>query len=185
MATNDLTDAQIVARVLKGDQVPYGLLVERHQPAVFNAAYRLLGHIEEAADITQEAFLRAYQALDSYQTNRPLAPWLCRIAINLALNWLKRRRPALSLDEETGYDPPDSSAEPQAVLLHAEQQRMLRQAILALPPDQRAVIELRHFQEMNYEEIAQALNISIGMVKTRLFRARRLLRDRLAPILRS
>ena len=177
MTTNNLTDAQIVARVLKGDQAPYGLLVERYQPAVFNAAYRLLGHIEEAADITQEAFLRAYQALDSYQTNRPLAPWLCRIAINLALSRLKKRRPALPLDEETGYDPPDPSAEPQAALLHAEQQQMLRQAILALPPDQRAVIELRHFQDQSYEEIAAGLGISLTNVKSRLFRARQQLRQ--------
>ena len=84
MASADkLTDAQIVGQVLTGDQAQYGLLVERHQRAVFNAAYRLLGNQEEAADIAQDAFLRAYQALASFQRDKPLAPWLCRIAINL------------------------------------------------------------------------------------------------------
>jgi RNA polymerase sigma-70 factor (ECF subfamily) len=179
VAANNPTDAQIVAQVLQGNLAPYRLLVERHQSAVFNAAYRLLGHVEEAADISQEAFLRAYQALASFQTDRPLAPWLCRIAINLALNRLKQRQPALSLDEETGYEPPDLSAEPHTVLLQAEQQQILRQAILALPPEQRALIELRHFQDQSYEEIAADLGISLNNVKIRLFRARQQLRQTL------
>jgi RNA polymerase sigma factor (sigma-70 family) len=117
---DQLTDAEIIAQVLAGNQARYRLLVERHQQAVFNAAYRLLGQREEAADVSQDAFLRAYQTLDSFQIDRPLKPWLCRIAVNLALNRLKRQRPALTLDggqEEPGLDLPDTSAEPQAALL--------------------------------------------------------------------
>jgi RNA polymerase sigma-70 factor (ECF subfamily) len=177
---DQLTDAEIIAQVLAGNQAPYRLLVERHQQAVFNAAYRLLGQREEAADVSQDAFLRAFQALNSFQVDRPLKPWLCRIAINLALNRLKRQRPALSLDgneDEPGLQLPDTAAEPQATLLQSEQQQMLRRAILALPPDQRAVIELRHFQELSYDEMAAALEVSLATVKSRLFRARQQLRQ--------
>ena len=175
-----LTDGQLVAQVLAGQQAAYRLLVERHQQAVFNAVYRLLGNLEEAADIVQDAFLRAYQALDRFEQDRPLAPWLCRIAINLALNRLKRQRPMLSLeDDEEGpaLELPDTSAEPQAQLLQKEQQEILRQAILALSPEQRAVIELRHFQGLAYDEIAGQLGLSMNNVKTRLFRARKKLRQ--------
>ncbi len=184
MASADpLTDAQIVAQVLAGNQVHYRLLVERHQNAVFNAAYRLLGNSEGAADVTQEVFLRAYQALGSFQGDKPLRPWLCRIAINLALNRLKQQRPVLSLDSDPEGQPeleiPDLSTEPYIRLLHAERQRALRQAILALPSEQRVVIELRHFQEQSYEEIATNLGISLANVKSRLFRARHSLRQML------
>jgi RNA polymerase sigma-70 factor (ECF subfamily) len=177
---DQLTDAEIIAQVLAGNQARYRLLVERHQQAVFNAAYRLLGQREEAADTAQDAFLRAYQALSSFQLDRPLKPWLCRIAINLALNRLKRQRPEISLDggqDEPGLELPDMSAEPQANLLRDERQQILRRAILALPPEQRAVIELRHFQELSYDEIAAALDVSLATVKSRLFRARQQLRQ--------
>ncbi len=180
------TDAALVAQVLKDNQAPYRLLVERHQQAVFNAAYRLLGRREEAADITQDTFLRAYQALASFKQDKPLAPWLCRIAINLALNQLKRQRPTLSLDETANgqtFDLPDMSSEPQAHLLQAEQQHILRQAILALPPEQRVVIELRHFQGQSYQEIATSLDVSVANVKSRLFRGRKKLRQILEPVL--
>jgi RNA polymerase sigma-70 factor (ECF subfamily) len=180
------TDAQLITQILAGSQARYRLLVERHQQAVYNAAYRLLGNRDEAADITQDAFLRAYRALDTFQQDKSLAPWLCRIAINLALNRLKRQRPTLSLDDERqnpGLDLPDASAEPQAGLLRSERQQALRQAILDLPPEQRVVIELRHFQEQSYEEIAAGLNISLANVKSRLFRARQKLRQMLEQIL--
>lgn len=174
------TDAQVIVQVLAGDQAQYRLLVERHHRAVFNAAYRLLGNRDEAADITQEAFWRAYRALASFQQNRPLSPWLCRIAINLALNRLKQTRPVASLDDDRrrpGLDIPDSAGEPLGRLLQTERQTRLRQAILALPPEQRAVIELRHFQEQSYREIARTLGISAANVKSRLFRARQKLRE--------
>lgn len=174
------TDAQAVAQVLAGIQAGYRLIVDRHQRAVFNAAYRLLGNRDEASDITQDTFLRAYQALSSFQQDKPLAPWLCRIAINLSLNRLKRQRPTLSLDDDQhgpAFEIPDSSTEPQANVLHLEQQQMLRQAILVLPPEQRVIIELRHFQGRSYDELAAELDLSLANVKSRLFRARKKLRQ--------
>ena len=177
---DDPTDGQLVAQVLAGDQQGYRLLVERHQQAVFNAAYRLLGNHDEAADIAQDAFLRAYRALHSFQRDRPMAPWLCRIAINLSLNRLKQWRPTLSLDDDqTGpaLEVSDTRAEPQAHLLRSERQAALRRALLALPPGQRVILELRHFQALSYEEIARQLGLSLANVKSRLFRARKRLRQ--------
>ncbi len=177
---DQLTDAQVVGQVLAGDQAQYRLIVERHQRAVFNAAYRLVGSQDEAADVAQEAFIRAYQALNSFQRHRPMSPWLCRIAINVALNRLKRRRPQVSLDDDwqsPALEVPDQSTDPQRSLLQAEQQQLLRQAIMTLPAEQRVIIELRHFQGLSYDDIASELDISLANVKSRLFRARKKLRQ--------
>ncbi len=178
--TDQPTDAAIIEQVLAGDSAPFRLLVERYQRAVFNASYRLVGDHHQAADIAQEAFVRAYRSLHTFRRDAPLAPWLCRIAINLSLNWLKRQRPELSLEERLekhALELPDLSDEPQRRLLQGERQQSVREAVLALPPDQRAVIELRHFQELSYQEMAQILGISVSNVKVRLFRARKHLRQ--------
>jgi len=181
----------LVARTLTGDDDAFAALVRIHQATVYNIAYRLVGQRETAQDLAQETFLRAFKALGTFELNRPFGPWLYRIATNLSINWVKRARlPTVSLDvphPAAGNDAeplaiPDTSTEPAARFVRAEMQTQLRQAILSLPPDYRVVIELRHFQEMSYEEMAEALNAPIGTVKTRLFRARRLLRDRLSGI---
>ncbi len=175
-----LSDGNLVEQTLAGDNAAFRALVERHSAAVFNTAYRLLGNRADAADTAQDTFLRAYRALNTFRTDAPLKPWLCRIAANVALNRLKRRKPTVSLDDHpAGSEPlaiPDFSAEPQRTLLRAERDRALRQAILALPPDQRTIIELRHFQELSYAEIADTLKISVANVKVKLFRARKALR---------
>ena len=175
-----LSDGNLVEKTLAGDDTAFRTLVERHTGAVFNTAYRLLGNRADAADAAQDTFLRAYRALHTFRTDAPLKPWLCRIAANVSLNRLKRHKPTLSLeDHPAGTDPPaipDLSAEPQRAVLAAERDRELRAAILALPPDQRTIIELRHFQELSYAEIAAALKISVANVKIKLFRARKALR---------
>jgi len=175
-----LSDGNLVEKTLAGDDTAFRTLVERHTGAVFNTAYRLLGNRADAADAAQDTFLRAYRALHTFRTDAPLKPWLCRIAANVSLNRLKRHKPTLSLDDHpAGTDPPaipDLLAEPQQAVLAAERERELRAAILALPPNQRAIIELRHFQELSYAEIAAALKISVANVKIKLFRARKALR---------
>ena len=181
----------LVARTLAGDDDAFAALIRTHQAIVYNIAYRLVGQRETAQDLAQETFLRAFKALDTFDLKRPFGPWLYRIATNLSINWVKRARlPTVSLDAPppvVGDDAeplaiPDTSAEPAARFAQVEMQAQLRKAILSLPPDYRVVIELRHFQEMSYEEIAEALNVPLGTVKTHLFRARRLLRDRLTGI---
>lgn len=187
--TTDGADERIlIRRTLSGDDDAFASLIGAHQSAVFNIAYRLVGDRETARDLAQETFLRAFRALDTFDQDRPFAPWLYRIANNLSLNWIKRARLlTVSIDAPPGAgegdsapsDIPDTSGEPATRLAQAESQAQLRQAILSLPPDYRAVIELRHFQGLKYEEMAEILGLPLGTVKTHLFRARRLLRDQL------
>lgn len=180
-----LADAQLVTLTLGGHTNAYGELVRRYQSAVYNVVYRLIGDQQEALDLAQEAFVRAYTALASFDRARPFGPWIGRIATNVALNWAQRRRvPTVSLrygndDDAEEVLLPDSTSDPERVYLAGERQARLRQAILALPPHYRAVIELRHFQDRSYEEIAIALAIPLSDVKSFLFRARRLLRQSL------
>ena len=189
---NETDERTLITRTLAGDDDAFSILVGTHQTTVYNIAYRMVGQREVAQGLAQETFLRAFKALPTFDLNRPFGPWLYRIATNLSINWIRRARvPTVSLEAKSSryeeevepLEIPDSSSEPAARFAQAEMQTELRQAILALPPDYRAVIELRHFQEMDYEEMAETLKIPLGTVKTRLFRARRLLRDRLVPVL--
>jgi RNA polymerase sigma-70 factor (ECF subfamily) len=185
-------ERRLIERTLAGDDAAFGHLVEQHQAVVFNIAYRMLGNRQEAQDVAQETFWRAYRGLRGFDLNRPLAPWLYRIATNLSLNRLRRNPPpALSLDAPLPGQPedaaplpvPDPIAGPSDRLLQAEAQAQIRQAILALPPADRAIVELRHFQGLSYEEIAARTGATLSSVKSRLFRARRRLRDDLADLM--
>ena len=189
---NETDERSLITRTLAGDDDAFAILVATHQTTVYNIAYRMVGQREVAQGLAQETFLRAFKALHTFDLNRPFGPWLYRIATNLSINWVRRARlPTVSIEtshqidqeESEPIEIPDSSSEPAARFAQTEMQTQLREAILTLSPDYRAVIELRHFQEMNYEEIAEALKTPIGTVKTRLFRARRLLRDQLVPVL--
>ena len=186
-----LDDQQLVEQVLAGDDDAFATLVQLHQTAVYNIAYRMVGQCDTAQSLTQETFLRAFRALDTFDLNRPFGPWLYRIATNLSINWIKRARlPTVSIEtppkfdraESEPFDIPDSSAEPAERFAQAEMQAELRQVVVSLPVEYRSVIELRHFQELNYVEIASTLKLPVSTVKTRLFRARRMLRDRLESL---
>ena len=166
----------------------YGELVRRYQTAVFNVAYRLLGRRVEAEDAAQEAFLRAYRALDRFNLERPFAPWIKRITTNLCLNWLEsaRARTQLLAAEMAHPDQPVSmddwaqtAPSPEQTLVHEEQTTQLHEAILALPPRYRVAIELRHFQELSYEEMAEVMERPLSSVKSDLFRARKLLAEKM------
>jgi RNA polymerase sigma-70 factor (ECF subfamily) len=190
-----LADRELVALTLRGRPDAYGELVRRHQSAVYNVVCRLIGDRQDALDLAQDTFVRAYRALGSFDTARPFSPWIGRIAVNTALNWLQRRRvPTVPLarrsnlpttntageaEEYCELPVADDTSEPERIYLVAEQQALLRGAILELPPHFRAVIELRHFQDLSYEEIAVTLGIALSDVKSHLFRARRMLRVRL------
>ena len=171
------TDRDLALRARRGDADAYGELVRRYQTSVFNVCYRLLSERRDAEDLTQEAFIRAYDRLDTFDLDRPFGPWIRRVAANQCLNRLQQSKVAdVPLDEER-----DEAAEarPEPAHEQIEQAEAVRAAILALPPHYRAVIELRHFQEMSYEEIAATVNIPLSDVKSRLFRARKMLADKL------
>ncbi len=187
-------DGSLAARTLAGDVDAYAELVRRHQTVVYNVAFRLVGERQTALDLAQDAFVRAYRALATFDQVRPFGPWIARVAASVALDWLERKRvPTVPLprppgraDGEPGEEAlPDESAEPERLYLEAEEREAIRRAILALPPHYRAVVELRHFQELTYDEIASTLGIPLSDVKSHLFRARRLLRRSLGARVRE
>jgi len=170
-------ERELTRRAAHGDRAAFGEIVRRHQQAVFNVAYRLLGNRQDAEDAAQETFLRAYQFFGRFNADRPLAPWLKRIAVNVCLNRLESLRPELSLDQVPLR--PEPAPGPEEYTLAREVGERLRAEIARLPPRYRAVIELRHFQDLSYEEIAAALHRPLSDVKSDLFRARKLLAERL------
>lgn len=169
-----LEDAQLVAHAVQGNRDAYGELVRRHQTTAYNVALRVIGNRADALDVTQDAFVRAYDALATFDVSRPFAPWLSAIVTNLALNLAQRKRPALELQDDLHAA---SQSDPAHRVLENEQQARVRVALRELPPPWRAVIELRHFQDMSYNEIAAALDLPLSDVKSNLFRARQKLRQ--------
>lgn len=166
-----LTDRECALRTRRGDVQAYGELVRRYQASVFNVCYRLMGERRDAEDMAQEAFVHAYQRLASYDAERPFGPWMRRVAANLCLNQLSRRAfVRVPLDED--HDQPDERA--RDVKGGGEDRAAgIQAALQSLPPAYRVVIELRHFQDMSYEEIAAATRLSVSQVRTHLYRARR------------
>ncbi len=172
------TDRDLIVRARRGDAKAdaFGELVTRHQTGVFNVCYRLLYERGEAEDLAQETFMRAYDRLHTFDNEREFGPWIRRIAANLCLNHLESRKVAAPLDEERDAD---ESARPEKQVEVKERSAEIRDALLSLPPQYRVVVELRHYQELSYDEIARELNIPLSDVKSHLFRARKLLAEKL------
>jgi RNA polymerase sigma-70 factor (ECF subfamily) len=171
----------LALRAQQGDRDAFAEIVRRHQQAVFNAAYHVLGNIHDAEDVAQETFIRAYQFFDRFDINRSLAPWLKRIAVNVCLNRLEGSKPASSLDDER-VAAPDPGPGPEAQTVSRDRSERIRNELSRLPPRYRLVIELRHFQGLSYEQIARELKRPLSDVKSDLFRARKLLAERLKDL---
>ncbi len=182
-------DADLVRQTLCGNTSAYNGLVMRYQRQVYNLAYRMLGNAEDAGDLVQETFLRAYGALASFRQDASFLTWLYKIASNLCIDQLRSRkaRSALSLDVELeeGREPAaDSrSCSPEELAIRDSVQEVVQRAISNLPEKYRVVVVMRHLQDMSVEEIAGVLDMPTGTVKTHLFRAREMLRGRLRSVL--
>lgn len=184
------TDQDIVEAVLAGEQHRFGDLVGRYQGAIVNYVYRMLGQYEDAVDLSQDVFVKAYTALHSYQPKYPFSAWLFRIARNAAIDEIRRRRLTLvALDEplETSEGTMERQLAadgpgPEQALLQHEASRLIDQALASLPDKYREPLVLRHASDMSYEEIAEALELPLGTVKTRIFRGREALRAALEGI---
>ena len=176
----DPSDRDLALRARRGGTEAFGELVRRYQASVFNVCYRLLGERREAEDMAQEAFVRAYERFVTFDASKPFGPWVRRVAANVCLNHLQRAAAiSVPLDDERDGQPPGGESDPEAARVVAESAEAVRAALLALPPRYRAAVELRHFQDMSYDEIAATLRIPLSDVKSHLFRARRLLAARL------
>jgi RNA polymerase sigma-70 factor (ECF subfamily) len=172
------TDADLAIRARQGDAEAFAELVRRYQASVFGVCYRLLGERRSAEDLAQEAFIRAYTHLGSYQVERPFGPWIRRVAANLCINQLTLRQPlAVPLEEDERLGSAEDGPEEQAA--RRERAQSIQDAIHSLPTHQRAVIELSHFHGLSYAEIAAELRLPLSDVKSHLFRARRRLAEML------
>ena len=186
----ELDDQQLVQASKLGDQDAFSQLVLRYQRRIFNLVYRMVQHYEEASEITQDAFLAAWQGLPSFRGDARFATWLYRIAYNCALKQIEARKrdKALQavLQAEQALDGlDDRQRESDAGLAAREQQAVVQEQLSYLPAKYRIVLILRHLQEMTYEEMAEILKMPVGTIKTHLFRARNLLKERLQALYRE
>ena len=172
-----LSDAELVQHTLAGDQDAFATLVERYKDAVQNLAYRMLSNVTEAEDVTQEVFVRAYTQLATYKPAHKFSTWLLSIASHLAIDQLRRRRfLALPLEDVPFLEwVADLGAGPEQSALEVEQQDEIQVYLRRLPSKYRAVIVLRYWYDLSYDEISAALNLTPALVKARLHRARELL----------
>ncbi|MBR7073730.1 MAG: sigma-70 family RNA polymerase sigma factor [Oscillospiraceae bacterium] len=174
-------EAMIVRKVLQGDVNAFEKLVTEYEKAVYAIAQRMTGNPEDAADMTQETFIKAYNSLSSFRGDSKFSVWLYRIANNVCLDFLrsKNRRPTVSLStedddgEETQLDIADESQSPELLLESSLTRDAVRRGLDSLPPDYKQILLLREIQGLSYEEIAAALDIESGTVKSRIFRARK------------
>jgi RNA polymerase sigma-70 factor, ECF subfamily len=177
----DKDESWLIERARRGDAAAFENLVIRHERYVYNLALRVVCNPEDAQDIAQQAFVRAWQAMPQFRGEARFSTWLYRIVTNLCYNRLPRIRRELSaLDpDENALALPDERQEPEGVVLAAGMRHAVQVAFAALPESYRLLVTLRHLQEMSYEEIAQVTGMPLGTVKTGIFRARRLLREAL------
>jgi RNA polymerase sigma-70 factor (ECF subfamily) len=186
----EIEDGEIVRRVLDGDEGLFELLVKRYQVRVVSHVTRMIGSREDALDLSQEIFLKVFQALARFNPAYKFSTWLFRIAGNAAIDHLRKRRPRTVPLEGPEPDsgggpgyPPEQRAtglDPYGELRNVERGKAISRAIQELPPDFRELIALRHFAGLSYEEIAEVKKMPLGTVKNKLFRARVVLKERLA-----
>ena len=186
MKSDQIEDRDLVRRCLKHDQEAYQILLTRYERPVYGIVRRMIQNEEDARDLAQEAFVRAFKNLKQFDRSRKFSSWLFRIANNLCIDHYRRRKldtvPMVRHtdgEEEETWDLPDAAPSPAEVFSDRERSRRLLVAVESLPPVYRMVILLRHQQGLAYDEIAEAMELPLGTVKARIHRAHRLLKEKL------
>lgn len=175
---NSPSDAELVAATQGGDRQAFGTLVERHQERLFNTLLRVLGSADDAREVLQDAFVQAYSKLDTFRGSAQFYTWMYRVALNLACSHrrrTKRRRSEVSVDAlktSVGQEPLDHEGTAEEQMLRAEQAEQVQAALLKLSAEHRQVLVLRELEDYSYESIAEILELPVGTVRSRLFRAR-------------
>jgi RNA polymerase sigma-70 factor (ECF subfamily) len=173
-----LNEPELIQSSAHGDRDAFALLLERYQKQVYHHALRMVGNPEDAADLTQETFLKVWQGLAAFQGESAFSTWLYRVTGNVCIDFLRRekkRQGDLSLEGSEGAlcaAVPDAAPSPHGALEEKERARSLQAGLLALSPEHRQVLVLREINGLSYEEIGQALGLSPGTVKSRIARAR-------------
>jgi RNA polymerase sigma-70 factor (ECF subfamily) len=180
MPSTEANELELITKAQQGDRHAFGELVRCHREGVVNVVYRMCGDVHLAEDAAQEAFIRAWRGLGRYQPRSPFRNWLYRIATNVALDALRRERETVDIDRLSVVA---SELGPEAAVEGEERGERVQRAVLALPPASRAVLVLREYEGLSYQEIAETLDIPVGTVMSRLNYARNRLREALVPYL--
>jgi RNA polymerase sigma-70 factor (ECF subfamily) len=183
------SDVVAVSRAREGDGDAFRMLVDRHSRAIFRVAYRMTGSQQDAEDVVQETFLRAFRKLRGFEDRAHFGTWLYRIAINCSLDWLRKHRKHNEFNDdveqeyEAGYQvQQEGTSAPDRMMLRLELQQRVKSALRDLSPQERSAFILRHYEGMSIEEIAGALGMRSNAAKHSIFRAVRKMRRALAPI---
>ncbi len=180
------SDETLIKQCLNGDQAAYDFLVERYQHKIYNLTYRYTGNPTDAADLTQETFLKAYLALSGFRRESSFSTWLYHIAVNICRDEYrkKKRKKNLSLEElqEQGSNPEifiSEQGNPEESILSSDTQRLVQNCLNQLSEEHRLILILREIKGLPYEEISQCLGCSLGTIKSRLNRARKALKQKI------
>lgn len=176
-------DSRIIQQALQGDDAAYKKLMNKYHDAIFNFIYRMVRDKHQVEDLTQEAFIKAFGSLKSFNDEYAFSTWLYKIATNNSIDYIRRRKlqmysidkPIEAADSDYTFELPDETYQADKDIIRSQRAELLNEAIAALPEKYSKVIQLRHVEERTYEEIAKLLKLPIGTVKAHIFRAREIL----------
>jgi len=176
-------DSRLIQAALAGDDASYKKLMKKYHDAIYNFIYRMIHDKQQVEDLTQEAFIKAFQSLASFNEEYAFSTWLYKIATNNSIDYIRKRKlhtysidkPIDAKDSEYSFELPDETYETDQEMISDQRAKMLNEAIAKLPEKYHKVIRLRHVDERSYEEIAVMLKLPIGTVKAHIFRAREML----------
>lgn len=175
-----IDDSILISQALKGEQTAYGQLLKKYQGAIFSFIYKIIQEKNDAEDLAQETFIKAFSSLPLFNNEFAFSTWLFKIASNNCIDYLRKKRlktysidkPIESKDGTVPHDLPDPFINPETEYIESERRSQIDRAIARLPKKYQVIIVMRHKEEKSYEEISEALHIPIGTVKARIFRAR-------------
>ncbi len=192
LINNSNEDAEVIIRILDGEVNAFGILQKKYKRVISSLIRKMIKDEDDIDDLVQETFIKAYRALDRYQSSYSFSAWIYRIASNTCIDFLRKKRlniisidqPIGTIDEEDGlfFEIEDNSYQPDVEFINNERKAALYSAIDSLPEKYRLIIKLRHEEELDYNEIALKLDMPLGTVKAHLFRARKMLLDDLKKI---
>ncbi|MDZ7339257.1 MAG: sigma-70 family RNA polymerase sigma factor [candidate division KSB1 bacterium] len=192
MDARGLPDSVLIRRALAGDQGAYSHIMDRYRGPIFRMVHHMVRNRQQAEDLVQETFIKAFAALANFNEDYAFSTWLYKIAINNCIDYFRKKKlatfsleqPIQARDGEIAREFPDLGSSPDRTLLAKERTALIEEAIASLPERYRICIILRHQEDRSYEEIAQILHVPLGTVKARIFRAREMLKKRLKDLMR-
>ncbi|MDX1907634.1 MAG: sigma-70 family RNA polymerase sigma factor [Bacteroidia bacterium] len=191
ISRNTLEDRDLVAAAKRGEEQAFRVLLKKYRKSVYYMLLKMVKNADDAEDMTQEAFAKAFNSIDKFDSTFAFSTWLFRIATNNCIDFIRKKRiQTVSIDAPVDgddgstmrFDVRDENLDPNEAMLRKQRKRYLELAIARLPEKYRTLVELRYFQELSYEEIAEELSIPLGTVKAQLFRSRELLSEELKNI---